>query len=142
MLLMYTVIFSFSCFLLNMSSLLEEYILLSRGYNPMDLSNMVHPENNSPTTGGAGGSGGPANTPPVAPVQDNRDETDNQPTFSVTLPNQIDYEAFGKGLKDKVDVIIAEREASLAANPYNIRGRRTRISEAISISQLKLDKQD
>jgi hypothetical protein len=53
---------------------------------------------------------------------------------------QYDYLRLGTSIEAKVNSILDERRANSAANPYNHSGLPSRITEQVTMGQLKLDR--
>jgi len=145
MLILYSVVFIITCNVYNISFLLEGYMILSTSNNPMDLSNMLNPDNNHQGTGsGGGGGGGPSNPHPIAPPPENSTQTpgDQGTSTSEALANPTKYQELGSKLENKVNSVLAKREEDLEIEPFSPSGIRYKLRESIQIYDLKLMEND
>jgi len=140
-LLVFNIAFSLSCLLINNFVYVDSYIVLSNYYNPMYTQDWMNEGSTYADNGGSGG--GPSSSHiPVAPQQDNSNQTQDNQT-SVTNPplaNQYNYSELGNKIDNKVYNILAERHAAVNASPFNPSGKRARISEIVTVSDLGLTK--
>lgn len=142
-LLAFNIAFYLSCLLINNFVYVDSYIVLSNYYNSMYTQDWMNEGSTYADNGGSGG--GPSSSHiPVAPQQDNSNQTqDNQTSVAnPPLASQYNYRELGNKIDNKVNNILAERQTAVNDSPFNPSGKRAKMSEIVTVADLKLTREE
>lgn len=131
----------------NFLDLSDVYELLSNRDDPMSISYLLNPSSSPGNTGNGpnGPNGGPSIPHIVIPNQQaDSSQSQDPPAGNTNLPSngQLSYAELGDSMEGKINKVLQDRRLVVENNPINPSGKRARISEIVSVSNLKLSNKE